>query len=244
VEDWAWNVASLAAHHCVYALDLVGSGQTDKPPSGYSLPALARFLHDFVVGQDIGAASLVGHSLGGAVALHFALQFPDKAEKLVLVSSAGLGREVDSVLRLSSLPLVGEWLTRPRREGITRFLEKSFHDPELVTGELIELCYRMASLPGAQQALLSTTRAVIGLRGQRSSVVGPLVDSLVRITTPVLVIWGRQDRTVPVDHAQVALEGLPQARLHILDRCGHFPQMEHPRVFNELVLEFLDKGTA
>ena len=239
VEDWMHNIHALAEQHRVYAMDLVGSGRSDKPSAAYSLPYLAQFVHDFVEAQNIERASLIGHSLGGGVALQFAIRFPAKVGKLVLVSSAGLGREVKLLLRLSTLPIIGEWFTRPTRKGIAEFLKKSMYDPALVTDELVELCYHLAAVPGAQRAMLATARAVINLRGMRDDAVRPIVDHLPHITAPTLIVWGQRDRTLPVAHAYVAEKRMPNARLHIFDPCGHFPQMERPEEFNALVLEFL-----
>ena len=239
VEDWRCNVHALAAQHRVYALDLVGSGRSDKPSAPYSLPYLAQFVNNFMEAQNIGRASLIGHSLGGSIVLQYAIQFPDKVEKLMLVNSAGLGKEVPLSLRLSSLPIISKWLTRPSRKGIAGSLKKSVYDPALLTDEWVQLCYRQATLPGAQRALLDMARAIIDLGGMRDDVIRPILDNLAYITAPTLIIWGQQDRTLPVAHAYVAEKRMPNARLYIFDPCGHFTQMERSVEFNALVLEFL-----
>jgi pimeloyl-ACP methyl ester carboxylesterase len=239
VEDWAENIHALAGRHRVYALDMVGCGRSDKPRGSYTLSRLVRFVGDFMRALNIERASLVGHSLGGAVALLFAQSFPQQVEKLVLVNSAGLGREVDLLLRASSLPVAGRWLTRPRREGVARYLLKATYDPAIVTSELVEASYQLAALPGAQRALLATLRAVIDLGGIRRAVYRPILDNLAHIAAPCLVIWGRQDRILPAAHAAVAGAKIPGAGVHVFDRCGHFTQWERPEEFNTLMQEFL-----
>jgi 4,5:9,10-diseco-3-hydroxy-5,9,17-trioxoandrosta-1(10),2-diene-4-oate hydrolase len=239
MEDWIHNIHALAEHHRVYALDLVGSGRSDKPAVPYSFPYLAQFVHDFLQSQHVDRLSFVGHSMGGGIALHFTLQFPDQVDRLVLVNSACLGRELTLTFRVPTLPLVGEWLTRPSRKASAQLLHEALYDPALITDELVDLQYEMSALPGAQEAILSGLRQGVTLRGLRDHVWRSIVDNLPNITAPTLVIWGQQDRIIPVAHAQVARDRIPNARLHIIDRCGHVPQLEHPDEFNALVLEFL-----
>jgi len=239
VEYWTLNINALAQHHRVYAVDLVGFGRSDKL-SGVLTPFYwAQFISDFMEVQRIDKASLVGNSIGGLVALQFAIQFPDKVEKLVLVGSAGLGKETALILRLLSLPLIGELLTRPSRKGFARMLKACVYDTTLVTDEIIEQGYQLACLPGAQKCLLSAARGFINLRGQHADIIRSIVDNLAAIAAPTLVIWGKQDQMLPVAHAHVAAEKIPNSKLHIFDRCSHVPQSEHPEEFNKLMLEFL-----
>lgn len=239
VEEWRFNIGALAEHNRVYAFDMVGFGRSDKPAGKYSFGYLAQFVNDFMDAQAIERASLVGHSLGGGVVLQFALQFPDKVEKLVLVSSAGLGKEVHLAFRLSSLPLIGNWLTRPSRKGTAQLLTDCYLDQDLITDEFIEFKYQLAALPGAQQTFLSTVRTLGNFWGMRDAVVASIVENLTSITAPTLIIWGQQDRILPVAHANIAANKIPHARLHIFDPCGHCPPEELPEEFNALVLEFL-----
>jgi pimeloyl-ACP methyl ester carboxylesterase len=239
LEDWMLNANALARHHRVCAVDLVGSGHSDKPSVSYSSSYLAQFVNDFMEAQNIDRASLIGHSLGGGVSLQFTIQFPDKVDKLVLVNSAGLGKEVSILFRLPTLPILGELLTRPSRKGTANLLKACVHDPAVVTDELIELAYSLAVLPGAQNAFLSTVRTLGNFRGIRKDVLRSIVDNLGTITAPTLVFWGQQDRILPVAHAYIAEKRIPNARLHIFNPCGHLTQLERPEEFNSLVLEFL-----
>jgi 4,5:9,10-diseco-3-hydroxy-5,9,17-trioxoandrosta-1(10),2-diene-4-oate hydrolase len=241
LEDWAFNINALAEKHRVYAIDLVGFGRSDKPEPSYSpeYSSFARFVNDFMVAQRIEHASLVGNSMGGAVSLQFAIQFPEKLEKLVLVNSAGLGKEFSPALRICTLTRIGELLIQPGRKGIARSLKALVYDKTLVTDEQVESQCQLASLPGWQEYFLSTLRNVVSFRGQRSDVIRPIIDNLSSITTPTLIIWGQQDEMIPVAHAQIAKERIPNAELHIFDCCGHVPPKEHPEEFNNLVLQFL-----
>lgn len=239
VETWMLNINSLAEHHRVYALDLVGFGRSDKPAVPYSLAYGAQFVNDFMEAQRIDQATLIGNSMGGAVSLQFAIQFPDKLEKLVLEASLGLGKEINLLFRLPTLPVIGELLTRPSRKGTTKVFKEILYDPALVTDELVELYYQLSALPGAQKSFLSALRAGVNFWGVRPEVVRSIVDNLGTITAPTLVIWGRQDRILPVAHAEVAKSRTPNAHLHILDSCGHGPHFERPAEFNATVIEFL-----
>lgn len=238
VETWAYNINVLAQHHRVYAVDLVGAGRSDKPPATYSLTYLAQFVLGFMDAISIECASLVGNSLGGGVALQFALNFPQKVEKLILVNSLGLGKEITLTLRLVTLPFVGR-LFSPSRMGTALLLKQSVYYSTLISNDLVELFYQIASLPKAWEALLELINTNIDLFGVRTEIYNPIVDRLATITAPTLVLWGRQDRVLPVAHAAVATKGLPNARIHIFDPCGHWSQVERSEEFNTLVLEFL-----
>lgn len=239
IETWIQNVRALAEHHHVCVLDLVGFGRSDKPAAPYSFPYFAQFVRNFMDTQNVERATLCGSLLGGGIALQFALHFPDAIEKLVLLASAGLGKEVYLLFRLATLPLIGELLTRPSRKGTIQLWNEIVHDPAAVSEALIDLSHELGSLPGAQQAMLSTLRASATVRGGRDSALHPILDNLPGIAAPTLIIWGQQDSILPVAHAYVGQERIPNAQLHILDACGHVPQIERPTEVNALVLDFL-----
>ena len=238
VETWMYNISALAQQHRVYAVDLVGAGRSDKPQVTYSLIYLAQFVKGFMDAHSIECACLVGNSLGGAIALQVALNFPEKVEKLVLGNSLGLGKEITPALRLATLPLVGK-LLKPTRIGTALALKQCVYEPKLISNEWIELYYQIATLPKVWSALVAIIKTNIDLFGVRPEVYHPIVDSLATITVPTLVLWGRQDRVLPVAHAMVATKGLPRVRLHIFEQCGHWSHVEHSQEFNTFVLEFL-----
>jgi 4,5:9,10-diseco-3-hydroxy-5,9,17-trioxoandrosta-1(10),2-diene-4-oate hydrolase len=239
IENWVHNVNALSQSHRVYAMDLVGFGRSDKTPLTHDMYDLVRFIGDFLETQKIDKASLVGNSLGGGLVLLFALQYPQKVEKLVLVDNAGMGKDVILDFKLCSLPLLGELLIRPSRRTTAGLWKKIVYNSSLVTEKLIKDSYALAALPGASKALLAALRSGINLSGQRSKLTNALIEKLGSIAAPTLIIWGKQDRIIPVAHAQVAVNKILGARLQIFDRCGHMAQLEHPEKFNKLVLDFL-----
>jgi pimeloyl-ACP methyl ester carboxylesterase len=239
IENFVRNIDALAQRHRVYALDLKGFGRTDKTPVPRDFDELVKFVSDFMEVQHIDKASLVGNSLGGGLVLLFAIQYPKKVEKLVLVDNAGMGSDVIVDFILLSLPVLGELLYRPSPKAGAGLWRKIVFDASLVTEELVEQTCKMAILPGASKAMLATLRAGIGIRGQRANLTRPLLDSAAKIAAPTLIIWGKQDRIIPVAHAHIAAQTIPHSRLQIFERCGHMPQLECPDEFNSLVLEFL-----
>ena len=239
LEDWDLNFAPLAEHHCVRALDLVGNGRSEKPAAPYTLAYFSSFVHDFLQAQGLDRVSLVGNSLGGTVTLDFAIRYPEQVDRLVLVDPAGLGRDVTLLFRLCTVPVLGKQLTKPSLKGSEQLQRSFVFDQALVTPELVQFKYELSCQPGMQDAMLATLRANANLRGVKPAVVSDLTDNLGRITAPTLVIWGREDHTIPVAQAEVARKGIPNVEVHIFDKCAHAPMIESPAAFNELVLGFL-----
>jgi pimeloyl-ACP methyl ester carboxylesterase len=238
-ENWMHNIEPLAKNHRVYAMDLLGFGRTDKTPLVKDMYTLVQFISDFMDTKKIDKASLVGNSLGGGLVLQFALQFPQKVEKLVLVDNAGMGRDVIADFRLCSLPFLGEFLIKPSLKGTEKLWYKIVHNPALVTPELVKMCYELGSLPGATESLLSALRAGIDFFGQRNKLTKLLLKDLNKLNIPTLIFWGRQDRIIPIKHAPIASASIPNAKLTVFDKCGHMPMFEYPEGFNKLTLDFL-----
>ncbi|MBN1643264.1 MAG: alpha/beta fold hydrolase [Dehalococcoidales bacterium] len=239
LENWEANISALAQQYRVYSIDLWGFGRSDKKPRLRSFDELIEFLVEFMKIQNIGKASLIGHSMGGGLVLQTAIEYPEKVEKLVLVDNAGMGRDVIIDFRVCSLPLFGELITRSGRNNVERAWKKIVYNPDVITDELLEKSYRLALLPDAMKSLLTVIRAGINLRGQRMELVLRIMEKIDRISAPILIFWGREDRIIPVAHARIAASRIPNARLHIFERCGHMPQLEYPEDFNRLALEFL-----
>jgi 4,5:9,10-diseco-3-hydroxy-5,9,17-trioxoandrosta-1(10),2-diene-4-oate hydrolase len=239
VEMWENNIERLSQNYRVYAMDLAGFGRSDKPNVPYSFPFLSKFVLGFMEALGIDRASLIGNSMGGGISLQVALQSPDKVDKLVLVNSAGLGKELTIMFRLASLPLIGGLLSRPSRNGVRKILRECVYDKSLISDDFAERGYRIATVPGAHKAFLIALRSSVTIGGLTTKVLNSFLDKLHTIQAPTLVIWGRQDRILPVAHAHVAEEKIPEATIHIFDPCGHMPQIERPEEFNTLVLNFL-----
>lgn len=239
-----WNAAIplLADHVTVVAPDLPGHGRSAKPRSDYSLGASASFLRDFLAALGHGRATVVGQSLGGGIAMQFAYQYPELIERLVLVGSGGLGQEVMPVLKVLAAPGL-EYLAVPA------FLP-AFRDAGNAVGRALskvglrlspqafEMWKSYASLtdPAARSAFVQTLRSVIDVRGQRVSAHDRLYLSA---HVPTLIAWGDADPVIPVDHAYAAKEAMPGARLEIFEGSGHFPHVEDPARFAEVLLGFI-----
>jgi 4,5:9,10-diseco-3-hydroxy-5,9,17-trioxoandrosta-1(10),2-diene-4-oate hydrolase len=241
VEAWTPTLPALVPDHRVVALDLVGYGYTDKPRDApYTFSYLADFVRQVMDRLEIPETVLMGHSLGGGVAVKLAEMAPSRIRRLVAVDAAGLGTEGLSVVyQLMVIPGVGRWLTRTEPSWVRRFLEGLFHDPEHVTDEMVELNVEMMSQPGARAAYLSTIRSIATVFGPREDVVADIVDHLDAITAETLVIWGQQDEAIPLAHGETAVESIPDAELVVLEACGHMPMVEQRGAFNEIVREFL-----
>jgi pimeloyl-ACP methyl ester carboxylesterase len=239
--QWDQTMAQLADHHTVIAPDLLGHGESAKPRGDYSLGAFASGVRDLLIGLDIEGATVVGHSLGGGIAMQFAYQFPERCQRLVLVSSGGLGQDVHPVLRAATLPgseLVLPVIAHEKLLDLVSLVPRALGKIGLRTGpDIAEMAHGYASLSNAEgrAAFIHTVRAVIDPTGQR-------VNASDRIylasKMPTLIIWGRRDRIIPVAHAEPAHEGMPGSRLELFDGAGHFPHLEDPLRFARTLAQF------
>jgi pimeloyl-ACP methyl ester carboxylesterase len=239
VLEWRGNMAQLAQKHRVYALDLLGSGLTDKPSDAdYSIRGHAQFVLDFMASQGMERAHLVGNSLGGRVALECALMAPVRVASMVLVDPAGVDRETHINMRLAAAPVVGELLTRPSRFGLRMLWKLAFYNPAFVTDAVVEDKFNFASLPGAQAAFLKTLRSFLAFGGFPAEQVAALHSAMPSIQAPALVLWGKQDRLLPVRQADTLKRLLPNVEVKLYDRCGHAPMVECAQNFNDDVLRY------
>jgi pimeloyl-ACP methyl ester carboxylesterase len=242
--DWRWIISDLAATHRVYAPDLPGSPDSARPAVDYSPAFFERSVVAFVDALDMGRATFVGNSLGGLIALRLALSEPARVTGLVLVDSAGLGREVNPAFTSVNVPgpfeaAIPFWRTPvgayQRAWGRTALLFA--HPPGSVPrGWLAEQC-RLALWPGYLEAHLATLRALVGPLGQREV----LVDRLPSLKIPTLVVWGARDRVFPESQARDAVAHLPEGSLALIPDCGHMPHVECPDRFLAALDEFLLK---
>ncbi len=242
--QWDQIVALLAETRTVIAPDLLGHGESAKPRGDYSLGAHASGIRDLLVGLNIERASIVGHSLGGGIAMQFAYQFPERCERLVLVSSGGLGEDVHPLLRAATLPgseFVLPLLAHPRVLDAAALLPRALGRIGLRTRpDLSEMARGYQSLANAEarSAFIHTLRGVIDSTGQRINASDRLYLSS---QMPSLIVWGRRDRIIPVKHAHPAHEGMPGSRLELFDTAGHFPQLDDPLRFAATLLDFFDE---
>jgi pimeloyl-ACP methyl ester carboxylesterase len=243
---WRAVMPALAKHHTVIAPDLLGHGESAKPRGDYSLGAYASGIRDLLAVLDLGAATVIGHSLGGGIAMQFAYQFPERVQRLVLVASGGLGKEVSPLIKAVTLPgaeyVVPLLLHRKIRELGERPGAWAHRVGLRPTDTMSEIwrSYTTLTERRGQQAFIHTVRSVIDVAGQRVSAHDRLY---LAEALPTMIIWGDRDRIIPVDHAYLTAEAIPNARLEILEGAGHFLPWRNANRFLPLLEDFLDTTT-
>jgi pimeloyl-ACP methyl ester carboxylesterase len=242
-EGWVPLMPALARRFTVIAPDLLGHGQSAKPRADYSVAAYANGMRDLLEVLGVDRVTVVGHSLGGGVAAQLAYQYPERVERLVLVSSGGVAREVSPVLRAAAAPFAELTLpllqTPPSKFMIRRLvqlLSVAGHDLGRDADEVMRIIEGMPDGP-ARSAFSHTLRSVVDWRGQ-------LVTMLDRIylagSMPSLLVWGAHDGIIPVAHAQLAHRAMPGSRLEIYPEAGHFPHHADPIRFVTQLEDFID----
>ncbi len=240
---WRSVIGPLSRKYRVIAPDLIGHGQSAKPRSDYSLGAFAVFLRDLLDELGVTSATIVGHSLGGGVAMQFTYQHPDYCRRLILISSGGLGQEVGWALRLLSapgaeliLPIIAPSPVLAGGERVRSWLARfGIQTPR---GDEIWSAYSSFADKETRHSFLRTLRSVVDYRGQSVSALNRLG---VKADTPTMAIWGDQDAIIPVEHAFAAHQARPGTRLKVLTGVGHFPQVERPSEVVDLIDDFISR---
>jgi pimeloyl-ACP methyl ester carboxylesterase len=235
---WESVFDELAADHAVIAPDLPGHGESGASAGDYSLGAMAATVRDLLLALGHERATIIGHSLGGGVAMQFSYLFPEYTERLVLISSGGLGRSVNPALRLAALP--GAELVTAQLGRAARLADRMLPSAPRPGGRVgVELGRSVAALADSQtrNAFHATLRAVVGHDGQRVFAGDRLY--LAR-EMPTLIIWGDRDPIIPVGHGHRAHAAMPGSRFIVLDHAGHFPPLEDPRGVIDAVREFIE----
>jgi pimeloyl-ACP methyl ester carboxylesterase len=243
----SWNTiqAKLAQRFTIIAPDLLGHGRSDKPRADYSVAAYANGMRDLLSVLEIERVTVVGHSLGGGVAMQFAYQFPHLVERLILVGAGGVTKDVNVALRLASLPMGSEALALlrlplvlPALQTAGKILGKALGTTGL-GNDLANVLRILDDLPEptASSAFTRTLRAVVDWRGQ---IVTMLDRCYLTQAIPVLIVWGTRDVVVPVRHAWMAHAAMPGSRLEIFEGSGHFPFHDDPARFIDVVQRFID----
>jgi len=239
-----WNhvMPALAQRFTIVAPDLLGHGESAKPRGEYSLGAHANILRDVLNALGHDRATFVGQSLGGGVVMQMAYQFPERCERLVLVSSGGLGRDVSLLLRALTFPATERVLPLVCNSGVRaaadRLADWLRHVGVRVTPAAEEMWRNYVSLADAdtRRAFFRTLRAVIDLGGQSVSAADRLY---LAAQMPTLIVWGAQDPFIPVEHAIATHAAIPDSRLEIFEGIGHFPHCEAPARFVEVLVDFM-----
>ncbi len=239
---WAPVIESLARRYTVIAPDLLGHGQSAKPRADYSVGGYANGMRDLLALLGIERATVVGHSLGGGVAMQFAYQYPELVERLVLVAPGGFGPEVTAALRVVTTPgfhQIAGLLTLPglRHIGVhgMRVLGGSGLARTRDLGEVAAIFDSMKD-SRTRTAIRHVARAVVDWRGQiiTTSDRAYLTDDI-----PMCVIWGEQDRVIPAKHAETARTLAPHATVALVPNAGHFPHRDHPQRFVKILSDFV-----
>lgn len=239
---WKPVLDLLADRFTVVAPDLPGHGRTAKPRGDYSLGAYASFLRDLLLELGLDRATVVGQSLGGGITMQFAYQHPEFCERLVLVSSGGLGTEVSPLLRALTapgleyvLPVAFLPAIRDGVGAVAGLFAKVGLRPAPQTVQMWN-AYESLADGATRTAFLHTLRSVVDLQGQRVSALDRLY---LAASLPTLIVWGDHDAIIPVQHALDAHEAIPGSRLEVFEGAGHFPHAEEPLRFARLLADFV-----
>ncbi len=244
-DSWHRVLPELVREHTVIAPDLLGHGRSDKPRADYSVAAYANAMRDLLAFLDVERVTVVGHSLGGGVAMQFAYQYPSLCERLVLVSCGGAGREVHPLLRAASAPnadFVLPLLHLPGARMLGRAALSVLGAFGTDLGEDAEPLMRVFdALPdgASRRAFVRTLRSVVDWRGQAVTL---LDRCYLTADIPTLLVWGARDGIVPVQHAHLVHAAMPGSQLKVFDRAGHFPHESHPDAFLRVFREFLARS--
>jgi pimeloyl-ACP methyl ester carboxylesterase len=241
-ETWMHVMPALAERFTVLAPDLLGQGQSDKPRGDYSLGAHANTLRNLLDALGHERATIIGQSLGGGIAMQFAYQFPQRCERLVLVDSGGLGREVTFYLRMLTVPgfelvfpLFCTPLVRDTGDLIAGWLGRA-GVRSTPAGREIWRSYTSLADAASRRAFFRNLRDVIDFSGQAVSALSRLHRTA---QLPTLIVWGAQDPFIPVSHGVAAHEAIPGSRLEIFDGVGHYPHCEAPERFVAVLVDFI-----
>jgi pimeloyl-ACP methyl ester carboxylesterase len=247
-QTWAGVIQKLAAEHTVLAPDLLGHGSSDKPRGDYSIAGYANGMRDLLSVLDLEQVTVVGHSLGGGIALQFAYQFPERCARLVLIGSGGLGPELSAGLRLATLPGAEAVLTALAGvSGSLRLGLRAVQEFGRAAGwrrvrDLAEAGDALLALKDveARRAFLRTLRGVVDARGQAVTAVDRLY---LANAVPMLVVWGSRDPIVPAAHAETVRALVPNARIEVFQGAGHWPHLDDPDRFCDVLLDFVATTT-
>ncbi|MFE6864029.1 4,5:9,10-diseco-3-hydroxy-5,9,17-trioxoandrosta-1(10),2-diene-4-oate hydrolase [Nocardia sp. NPDC057668] len=235
--NFARNIPVLAREFHVLAVDQPGFGLSDKPVDHpqyfvHSSSALKDLLDTLGITDRV---HLLGNSLGGGAATRFALDYPDRAGKLVLMGPGGLSTNLFAPDPTEGVKLLSKFNYQPTRENLEAFLRIMVFDQKLITPELIEERFASASLPESLEATRAMGKSFAGADFQK----GMIWRDAYKLRQPVLMVWGREDRVNPIDGALIALKMVPRVQLHVFGGCGHWAQLEKFDEFNRLATDFL-----
>jgi pimeloyl-ACP methyl ester carboxylesterase len=239
---WAPVIDSLARRYTVIAPDLLGHGRSDKPRADYSVGGYANGMRDLLTVLGIDKVTVVGHSFGGGIAMQFAYQFPERTERMLLVAPGGLGPEVTPAIRAITAPGFHQVMAALTVPGVRHLgkvgLRTLSRTPLKHTRDLDEVAEIYESLKDsrARHAMRHVVKAVVDWRGQ---IICMADRAYLTEAMPMCVVWGRDDKVIPVRHASNAAMLAPMAQVEVIPNAGHFPHKDHPHRFVKIVNDFV-----
>lgn len=235
--NFARNIPVLAKNFHVLAVDQPGFGRSDKPTEHpqyfvHSASALKDLLDTLEITDRV---HVLGNSLGGGAAVRFALDYPDRAGKLVLMGPGGVSTNLFGPDPTEGVKALSTFVGEPTRENIEKFIRIMVFDQKIVTDELIDERFELARTPESLAAMRAMGKSFASADFEK----GMLWRDAYKLRQPVLLIWGREDRVNPLDGALVAVKSIPRVQLHVFGGCGHWAQAEKFTEFNRLTTDFL-----
>lgn len=241
LEWWKLNLTSISQNHRTIAIDFLGFGFSSKPKEEFNTSLVTRFMHSLLDAFNLDKVTLVGNSFGGYIALITALCFPERVDRIVLVDSVGFGKEISLLLRVASHYPVGELALATRSRLTARLmLSRLFYDSKKLPDDLIECALRVFEQRQARKICLEVLHQGVDSKGLKEKIWRPLLEEIPHLSHQTLIIWGVDDKIVPLSQARRGLALIKNAHLVIFEKCGHLPQLEWPDKFNRSVLHFLE----
>lgn len=234
--DWHLNVAALAQHFTVTAMDLPGFGESEIPTTPMAMIDAVRFLDGFLPALKIEAAALIGNSMGGLICAHYAIARPNRVRSLVLVDPAGMARDLSIHFRLLTIPALGRRFLKPNPNAGALAARGLFADPTRAPAIWMADKVRDRG-PQAQRHMLHALRSGASIFGLRRELI--MLDRLRLLDIPSLVMWGAHDHVVPAWHLQLVRQRFPSAQTYLFADAGHVPMLECPEEFNRVAIDFL-----
>lgn len=238
IELWELNIPDLSKNHKVIAIDLLGFGLTDKPKGKQDIESFPKFVYSFMQKMSISKAHIVGHSMGGLIAIKLSQMHPECVKTLVLLGSPGFQSKIPIHFRIFSLPFIGELLVKPNKKGLEGALRKNTFHKAAITKKLVNRLYEFSLHPEMGKTLLKVTRTAVGIFGFKRFIVKKIKNEIDKLTMPVLIIWGKNDSIIYLNNAYIANKIIKHSKLVIFENCGHLPQLEYPEKFNRLLEDF------
>lgn len=241
LEWWEYNLEAFSQKYRTIAFDFPGFGFSSKKGLDFRQNSASDFMTSFLDIFKLSSASLIGNSMGGLIAFLTAADRPDRVDKLVLVDNAGFGAKLSFPLRLGTVYPLGEIILSLRNRAVAKlFLSRLFYDSQKIPDHLIPTVLKIFNMPQTRKVCLRVLRSGVDLRGLKKNIWKRFLDKAGSLPHKTLIVWGMNDKVAPLSQAYTGKRLIQNSQLHIIDRCGHMPQVEWPEEFNRIVLDFLE----